>query len=102
MDWDRSADGTPRRNYDHHRVAAKKKHHVKHSRPATSVHSFVLAVRRARAPARAPARARARARARSIMGLYHFGSVDARVRCEFAMRWMKGDRNHGLRDKPMN
>jgi len=39
---------------------------------------------------------------RSIVGLYHFGSVDARVRCACAMRWTKGDRNHGLRDKPMN
>jgi hypothetical protein len=66
----------------------QKSHHVKRRRPATSVHGFVLAVRRARA--------------RAIMGLYHFGSVDARVQCEFAMRWTKEDRNHSLRDEPMN
>ena len=62
----------------------------KRRRPATSVHGFVLAVRRARA------------RARAIMGLYHVGSVDAQVQCEFAMRWTKEDRNHCLRDEPMN
>ncbi|MBU6385959.1 MAG: hypothetical protein KGS49_08490 [Planctomycetes bacterium] len=65
---------------------------MKRRRPATSVHGFALAVRRARA----------RARARAIMGLYHVGSVDARVRCEFAMRWTKEDRNHGLRDEPID
>jgi len=95
MDWDRSADGTPRRNYDHHRVAAKKKHHIKHSRPATSVHGLVLAVRRARAQETG-------ARARTMMRLYHAVSVDALVGLDFATGWVKGDRNHSLRDEPMN
>ena len=73
-------------------MAAKKVAKIERRRPATSVHGFVLDVRRARA----------RARARSIMALYHVGSVDAQVQCEFAMRWTKEDRNHCLRDEPMN
>jgi hypothetical protein len=30
------------------------------------------------------------------MGLYHVGSVDAQVRCEFAMRWTKEDRKAAM------
>jgi len=36
---------------NHHRVAAKKVSKIERCRPATSVHGFVLAVFRARAPA---------------------------------------------------
>jgi len=72
-------------NGNHHRVAAKKKHHVEHSRPATSVHGLVLAVRRAR----------------TMMRLYHAVSVDALVGLDFASGWENGDRNHSLRDEPM-
>jgi hypothetical protein len=61
-------------NDDHHRVAAKKKHHVKRGRPATSVHGFVLAVFRARAPTQQRG-----ARARSIRQLYRSGMVNALV-----------------------
>ena len=77
-------------------MAAKKIHHVKHSRPATSVHGLVLAVRRARARAQETG-----ARARTMMRLYHAVSVDALVGLDFATGWENGDRNHSLRDEPM-
>jgi len=60
------------------------------------VHGFVLAVRRARAPAQSSG-----TRARKMMGLYHAVLVDARVRFQFAMGLKNEDRNHGLRDEAM-
>ena len=70
-------------------MAAKVVSKIERSRPATSVHGFVLAVFRARARARAQrsgARARAQrsgARARSIMQLYHSILFNALLRREF-------------------
>lgn len=55
-------------------MAAKKKHHVDGGRPATSVHGFVLAVFRARAPTQQRG-----ADARSIQQVYHSGMVNALV-----------------------
>jgi hypothetical protein len=60
-------------------------HHLKHSRPATSVHGLVLAVRRARAPAQETG-----ARARKMMRLYHAFSADALVGVDFATGWKNG------------
>jgi hypothetical protein len=34
--------------------------------------------------------------------LYHELSVDALVGLDFATGWENGDRNHSLRDEPMN
>ena len=55
-------------------MAAKKSHQVKRRRPATSVHGFVLAVFRARAPTQQRG-----VGARSIRQLYHSGMVNALV-----------------------
>jgi hypothetical protein len=62
----------------------QKGHHFKHRRPATSVHGFALAVRRARA------------RARAIMGLYHVGSG----RCAGSMRVCNAMDEGGSESRP--
>ena len=71
-------------------------HHVKRGQSSTSVHGFVLDVRRARAPAQSSG-----ARARSMVLVYHSALVDAQVPFEFSLGLKNGDRNHGLRDEAM-
>jgi hypothetical protein len=63
-------------NGNHHRVAAKVVSKIERSRPATSVHGYVLDVFRARAQ-------RSGARARSIKQLYHSILVNALIGQEF-------------------